>query len=277
MNDINKALQDIGEAILNCLAYKKYPLEKLEEAIIYVDEIIINPSYLSACENHFKTSQNNVLFYISNIIYNLKTKGELNLTPDVLKWLCGVWKNFLQRNHSYQKLFPLIDEYRIKLKRHYPGQGNFVQQIVNVNQVREEYLTNIDIENPALVKLQTFQQLTSEIVGWMRPTYFFLIDFYYERKLKAGEDHQEGINLERQGINQFGQTRYTYGDLVFLNCQALGILEAVYLILKKKKSSRQIIKIDGKQKFLSIPETYMIYLEKFNQMKKELKSIRDEE
>jgi len=66
---------------------------------------------------------------------------------------------------------------------------------------------------------------------------------------------------------------YTYRDIAILACKALGILEAAYLILKKKKSRRRLINVDGKQKFLTTPEIYNMYLEKFNAMKKELISL----
>ena len=49
---------------------------------------------------------NYVLFFLSNILYNLKQRGQLVLTDDVMKWLGSVWKNFLKRNRSYQEMFP---------------------------------------------------------------------------------------------------------------------------------------------------------------------------
>jgi hypothetical protein len=45
-------------------------------------------------------------------------------------------------------------------------------------------------------------------------------------------------------------------------------------MLKKKKTQKQLINIDGKQKFLTINEIYNIYLNKFNDMKKELMKLK---
>jgi hypothetical protein len=104
----------------------------------------------------------------------------------------------------------------------------------------------------------------------MKPTYFVLLDYYYERNMKTGITLSEGEMLEKQGLNAFGSDGYTYIEIASVACQTLGILEALYLILKKRKTSRQIIIIDGKTKFLTISEIYDFYRDRFNMMKEEL-------
>ncbi|MCU0846723.1 MAG: hypothetical protein MUD12_02410 [Spirochaetes bacterium] len=275
--DVSKALDEIGEAVLAAISYKLYPTERLDEIIKIIDQIISTPSYLAICENYLKSSGSDyVLFFLSNIIYNLKKPGELALTPDVLKWLGSVWKNFLKRNKSYQDLFPLFDEYKMRFRKYYPGGGTFVNQITNVNQVKDDFIPDDgdpDAENSPIKSLEKFYQVSAEILGWMKPTYFFLIDYYNEQRINTGKNIPEAILLEKNGIPKFGFGGYSYLNIAVLNCQALGIIEAVYLILKKKKGARKLITIDGKQRFLTPPDIYVLYLEKFNAMKKELKSI----
>ncbi len=274
--NIQSALENIGEAVMVSLSYKPYPLDKLDKIINLVEDIRNHPQYLRECEEHLKSSGSNyVLFFLSNIIYNLKRQGELRLTPEVLKWLGSVWINFLRRNRSYQDMFTLFDDYRIKFRKYYPGEGSFVNQINNVNLVKEDFILESEIEGEQtpLKNLEKFYQVGSEIIAAMKPTYFFLMDYYYERKMNTGVDYNEAVQLEMGGLSRFGFRHYTYFDIAVLLCQALGILEAVYLLLKKKKSSRRLIMIDGKQKFLTVLEIYAMYLERFSAMKKELTNL----
>ena len=115
--DIPKILDQIGDAILISLAYKRYPLDRLEQFMDAIDDIMANPANRKECENHLRSSGSNyVLFFLSNILYNLKQRGQLVLTDDVMIWLGSVWKNFLKRNKSYQEMFPGIDEYRAEAR-----------------------------------------------------------------------------------------------------------------------------------------------------------------
>ena len=123
------------------------------------------------------------------------------------------------------------------------------------------------------MRLERFYQGAAEVQNAMKPSYFFLLDYHYEKKMTTGADSSEAVALEAGGIAKFGQVNYTYADITMLTCQALGILEAAYLILKKKKSQRRLISVDGKQKFLTTPEIYNMYLDKFNTMKKELTNL----
>ncbi len=271
--DIEKSFQTIGEAVVTALHYEAYPLFKLNSAIKLIDQIINDQSHLLDCEIHFKSGNSNyVLFYISTILYNLKTKSELKLTPEILKWLGSVWKNFLIRNKSYQDLFKLIDEYRGNFLKYYPAGGVFVNQIDNVHLVKQHYIDEGEA-GAKLKQLEKFYHVLSEVISWMKPTYFFLLDYYYEISLRTGTTRVEATVLEKEGLGGFGQKLYNYFDLSILVCQALGVLEAIYLTLKKKSSTRQIITIEGKQKFMTAAEIYSFYLEKFNKVKKEIKSL----
>ncbi len=272
--NIHASLEEIGKAVLTSITYRRYPIERLDRMMSAVDTIINDTDYLAQCEQHLKSAQSSyILFSLSNIIYNLKKRGELILTPEVLKWLGSVWKNFMKRNKAYQELFPSIDAQRIRMKKYYPGGGSFVNQIENVNQVKEEFVDNIDSKENPLGDLEKFYQQAAELMTWMRPTYFFLIDFYYECKMYTGRDIEGSAEIEANGLIKFGETAYNFGDTAVLACQALGILEASYLIVKKKKSARRIISIDGKQKFLTPSEIYNAYLDKFNYMKKEITNL----
>jgi len=147
-------------------------------------------------------------------------------------------------------------------------------QIENVNMVRDDFINSADLDNPPLLDLEKFYQQTAEILTQMRPTYFFLLDFYYEKKIATGQDTIEAEILEKEGLINFGHKGFTFGEIAVLACQALGILEAIYLILKKKKTARRLLNVDGRQKFLTSSEIYNIYLDKFNQMKKELITLK---
>mgnify|MGYP001552784700 CR=1 FL=1 len=271
--DIEKALTKIGSAVMKALTYESYPYDELDVVLDLIESIMSKESYLIDCEIHLKSSGSEfVLFYISNILYNLKTKEELKLTPDSLKWLGSVWKNFIIRNKSYQDLFKLVDKYKKQFDSYYPVGGNFVNQIDNAHLVKQDYIDD-DPEGTHLKNLEKFYLITTEVISWMKPTYFFLLDYYYELRIRTGHTNVEGTVLEKNGLIGFGQKLYSYNDLSVMSCQTLGVLEAIYLILKKKSSSRRIFTIDGKQKFLTTPEIYNFYLEKFNAMKKELQNL----
>src|SRR4030042_2578238 len=118
--NIPKMVEQIGDAVLVSLAYKIYPMDKLNQFMDAIDDIMSNPANRKECENHLRSSGSNyVLFFLSNILYNLKQRGQLVLTDDVMKWLGRVWKKFLQRKKTYQELRPSIDEYRTKLRKYY--------------------------------------------------------------------------------------------------------------------------------------------------------------
>jgi hypothetical protein len=272
--NIHRTLEDIGEAVMASLAYRRYPIDRLDAITQSIDNIMSHPANRRECEDHLRSSGTNyVLFFISNILYNLKQRGQLVLTEEIMKWLASVWKNFLKRNRSYQEMFPRFDEYRIVFKKHYPGSGVFVNQIENVNLIKEDFVSDSEAEDGPIRSLERFFQGTAEVQNAMKPSYFFLLDYYYEKKMTTGADSSEAVALEAGGISKFGQLGYTYADVTLLCCQALGILEAAYLILKKKKSQRRLISFDGKQKFLTTPEIYTMYLDKFNSMKKELTNL----
>ncbi len=273
--NIPAALEEIGNALIFALEYRPFDPDKIDRLIKIIDTIIDDPGYIVECQEHFRSAGSNyILFFLSNIIYNLKQQGELVLTPEVLKWLSSVWKNFLKRNKSYQENLMLFSEERKKLNKYYPGEGNFVNQIDNVNQVREDFVDNYNEEESPLTHLEKVYQVSSEVLTWMKPTYFFLMDYYYERKLNTGEEDENAVRLETGGLAKFGHQSCTYFDIALLAARALGVLEAAYLLLKKKKSSRRIITIDGKQKFLTTAEIYVLYLDKFNSMKKEITALK---
>lgn len=272
--NIPKTLEQIGEAVMMSLSYKRFPLDRLELMMKAIDDLMSNPANRKSCESHLKSSGSNyVLFFLSNILYNLKQRGQLVLTDEVMKWLGSVWRNFLKRNRAYQDMFPAIDEYRIKMRKYYPGGGSFVSQIENVNLVKDDFVQDSDSEESPIRKLERFYQSAMDILNAMKPSYFFLLDYHYEKKMSTGVDSKEAVALEAGGLTKFGQVHYTYLEIALLVCQSLGILEASYLILKKKKSQRRIVSVNGKQKFLTTPEIYNMYLEKFNAMKKELTNL----
>ncbi len=272
--NIPKTLEEIGDAVMASLAYKRYPLDMIDTMMNAIEEIMDHPANRKKCEDHLKSSGSNyVLFFLSNILYNLKQRGQLVLSDDVMKWLGSVWKNFLKRNKIYQDIFPQVDEYRITLHAYYPGAGTFISQIDNVNLIKDDFIVDAEAEESPLRKLERFYQSAWDILNAMKPSYFFLLDYYYEKKMSTGLDSDEAVALETGGLAKFGQLNYTYVEITTLVCQALGILEAAYLILKKKKSQRRLINVNGKQKFLTTPEIYNMYLDRFNSMKKELSSL----
>ena len=257
--DITSMLQNIGKALMAALSYRAYPVESVKQSIEDIETIQSNMSYLLDCEIYFRsTSSKDPLYYISNILYNLKTRNELNITPDELKWLGSVWKNFLVRSISYQNLFSTIDHYRVKFKSYYNYSGIFINQIDNVNLVKEEFIDTATPENAPLTKLENAHHSFSEVLSWMKPTYYFLLDYYYERVNRDSIDISEALQHESEGLANFGENKYTYYDITFLTCQSLGVLEAAYLILKKKKTSKRIINIDGKHHCNYLPALWGI-------------------
>lgn len=272
--NIPRVLEDIGDAVMASLAYKRYSLDRLDAIMGSIDSMISHPENLRECNEHLNSAGSNyVLFFISNIIYNLKQRGQLVLTEDVMKWLGSVWTNFLKRNRSYQEMFPRFDEYRVMMRKYFPAGGNFVSQITNVNLIKEDFYTESETEDSPARRLEKFYQSASDILTAMKPSYFFLLDYYYEKKISTGIDVNEAVALETGGLAKFGHISYTYSDIAVMICRSLGILEATYLLLKKKKMQRRIIIFNGKQKFLTTPEIYNMYLEKFTAMKKEITSL----
>jgi len=273
--DIDEELETIGKAVFASISYECYPVNEIDNVIKSIDDIITDNSVLKNCENHLKSSGSDyVLFFLSNIIYNLKAKGELVLTPDVLKWLGSVWKNFLTRNKTYQEFLPLYGRYSMLFNKYYPGDGTFVNQIENVHLVKEDFIDNMSPEFTAIKELEAFYTKANDILTTMKPTYFFLLDYYYEKKMATGEDLQDAVVLESLGLTGFGYSKYTFRNIALVTCQCLGILEATYLILKKRKMNKQLTNFDGKLKLLSVSEIYDMYLKKFNQMKKELLNLK---
>ncbi|MCP4133488.1 MAG: hypothetical protein GY754_21140 [bacterium] len=275
--NVNAALSEIGDAVITTLNYECYPLDKMDHIITLVDTIVSDYHYVKRCEDYFKSAGSNYkLFFISSILFRLTQKGKLIITPDVLKWLGSVWKNFITRNKKYQELFPILHQSRLKFEKYYPGAVNFVNQIGNVHLVKEDYLDDPKAGEVELEKLELFHQNTLEIITWMRPSYFFLLDYYYEKTLSTGDDSDNAEKFEKNGLKNFGHTAYQYENLVFLECQALGILEAIYLSLRKKKRPKKLISVDGKKRLLSTNDIYNVYLDKFNQMKKELFALNQD-
>jgi len=273
--EINSNLDKIGEAIMTSLKYNFYPIKNLDAIIESIDHLISHNEYLEQIEKSFKSSGNeSVLYFLSSILCNLKGKKNHVMTPDVMRWLGSVWKNFLKRNISYQEIIPSIDKYRNQLGEYYPPETNFVNQIENTHLVLADFIHDKDPTNSGLKALEKFYQSLSEILGWMRPTYFFLLDYYYERKLATGKYIQESYIFENRGLAEFGEKNYTYYDICYTACQTLGILEAIYLSLRKKKMPRKLTSINGKTKLMAAGDIYRAYLEKFNETKKELLELR---
>lgn len=273
--NVDRALKDIGDVLYLCLRYEPCPAEKLDAAISCIDTIINDADYLRQCEYFFKTSGSSyVLFYFSNIIYNLKTKNDLVLTQDVLRWLSSVWKNFIQRNRNYQVYIHLHDLYSEIFKKYFPGDSTFINRLNNVNLVSEQFSGGTEGGDSELDRLEKFFQVSEEIISVMKPTYYFIFDFFREMKVFTGETSEDAERIEKAGLGGFGSGIYTYRTVVESACKSAAILEAAYLLLKKKKTARQFRIFDGKKKFLTTSEIYDIYAEKFNHLKKELGELK---
>ncbi len=272
--NINATLEEIGKALIKALTYTVYPTERLTYLLSAIDQITASPTYLIDCEIYFRTAdQRDLLYYISNILYNLKTQSELQMTPEEMKWLGSVWKNFLERNITYQGIFKPLDESRIKFRSYYQISGTFINQLENVNLIKEEFIDSATPENTPLTNIETLFQSVSEILSWMKPTYFFMLDYYFEGGKEPSPVSSDAKSAARS-LASFGAPKYTYYDMTIAACQCLGVLEAAYLIMKKKKSSKRIVNIEGKQKFLSTSEIYTYYLNRFGEMKKELAKLK---
>jgi len=272
---VDQALREIGDVLLQCLRYETCPVERLDEALISIDEIMNDPGSLGQCEYYFKaTGSSYILFFFSNIIYNLKTKNDLILTQDVLRWLASVWKNFIQRNKTYQNYFRLMDAYSETMKKYYAEDTSFINKLSNVNLVSQQYINGNGEDDSELDRLEKFFQVSEEISNAMKPTFYFLQDFFREVKISTGEFPPEAEGIEAKGLAGFGHEVYTYKRIVEYSCKSAGILEAVYLMLKKKKPIRQFRIFDGKKKFLTTSEIYDIYVEKFSSLKKEFGELK---
>lgn len=269
---VDQALKEIGDVLLKCLRYDLCSVERLDGALKSIDEIMNDPGSLSQCEYYFKATRSNyVLFFFSNIIYNLKTKNDLFLTQDVLKWLGSVWKNFIQRNKTYQNHFHSMDYYSDMMKKYFPDDTAFINKLSNVNQVSDQFLKGDEQE---LDKLETFFQISEEILNGMKPTFYFLLDFFKEVRISTGEFPPDAEEVEKKGLPGYGHDVYTYKTIVEYSCKTAGILEAVYLLMKKKKTNRQFRIFDGKKKFLTTSEIYDIYAGKFSSLKKEYGELK---
>ena len=168
---VNESLDRIGNAVYTALMYEYYPLDRIESVIGEIDSLISKPENLSHCEAYFKSKgDNDVLYFFSNILYNLKTRSNLVLTPDVFKWLGSVWRNFLNRNRVYQENNPMYVDFQGRLEKYFP-RGSLVHKIENVHLVTQDFFVDSDDENTPLRKLERFYKSFSEIMSWMKPTY----------------------------------------------------------------------------------------------------------
>jgi hypothetical protein len=273
---VDQSLREIGDILIKCLRYEPCEFDKLDSALKSIDDIMNDPGSLSQCEYYFKASGSNyILFFFSNIIYNLKTKNDLILTQDVLKWLASVWKNFMHRNRTYQGYFSMMHYYSEKMKKYYIEDDEFINKISNVSLVKNDFLSAKPGEESELDRLEKFFQLSDEISSAMKPTYYFLLDFFKEVRVATGELPPEAEEIEKNGIAGFGHGVFTYKKIIEYGCKSAGILEAVYLIMKKRKSTRQFRIFDGKKKFLTTAEIYDVYAEKFNSLNRELAELKD--
>ena len=272
---VDQALREVGDVLLQCLRYEPCPLEKLDAALYSIDEILNNPGSLGQCEYYFKAAGSNyVLFFFSNLIYNLKTKNDLILTQDVLRWLASVWKNFIQRNRTYQGYFTLMDEYSVIINKYYEEDPLYIDKLNNVSQVSEQFINSKSDDNPELDGLEKFFQISEEILNGMKPTYSFIQDFFREVRISTGEYPVEAEVIDKKGLSGFGHGVYPYKRIVEYTCKSAGILEGVYLLMKKKKPTRQFRIFDGKKKFLTTSEIYDVYVDKFSSLKKEFGELK---
>ncbi|HOV09453.1 MAG: hypothetical protein BWY23_02694 [Spirochaetes bacterium ADurb.Bin218] len=273
--DVDASLKIIGDVLYKCLRYEPCDSAEIDSALSAIETISNNPEYLRQCEFYFKSSGGSyILFYFSNIIYNLKTKSDLVLSQDVLKWLASVWKNFIQRNKTYQVYIQLHDKFSQIFAKYFPEDSTFITRLNNINLVSEQFGASTPESEAELDKLEKFFQVCEEIISVMKPTFYFIFDFFREMKAFTGESPKEVEFIEKRGLSGFGSGFYTYKTVVIDACKSCAILEAAYLLLKKKKTSRQFRIFDGKKKFLTTSEIYEIYVDKFNFYKKELGDLK---
>jgi len=273
--EVHDALNEIGDVLVCCLKYEPCPIDRLDKAIELIDGIINDPENLKSCEYYFKSAGGNyVLFFFSNIIYNLKTKNDLYLTTDVLKWLAGVWKNFIKRNKTYQNFFKLYNNYSQVFINYFDEDSSFINRLTNINNISDFFLKGDQGDDSELARFEKFYQITEEIINVMKPTYFFLLDFVKEMKIATGKSLEGADEIEKDGLAFFGYDVFTYKKILASACKTLAILEGVYLLLKKKKTNRQFRIFDGKKKFVTTGEVYDIYSEKFDLMKKEYMELK---
>lgn len=267
---VDTALKEIGEILLKCLRYEPCDEQRLDSALADIGEIISDPKKLGQCEYYFKvTGSNYVLFFFSNIIYNLKTKNDLILSHDVLLWLASVWRNFIQRNRTYQNYFRLMDTYSVMMNKYYTGGSVRINRLSNVNQISDQFVYNRDGNDSELERLEKFFSVSEEIISGMKPTYYFLLDFFREVRIATGEFPADAGIIEKKGLSGYGHETYTYKRILEYACKSAGILEGAYLLLKKKKTERQLRNFDGKKRFFTAQEIYDIYAEKFSSLSKE--------
>ena len=271
---VDQALKEIGEVLLKCLRYELCIPDRLDAALASIDELMNDPSRLSQCEYYFKAARSSyILFFFSNIIYNLKTRNDLYLTQDVLKWMASVWKNFILRNKTYQSYFRLMDTYSVTMKKYFAEDASKIERLSNINQISDQYVYVKDGDDSELDRLEKFFSISEEIANGMKPTYYFLLDFFKEVRISTGEFPSEAEAIEKNGLPGFGHGIYTYKRIVEYACKSAGILEGVYLLMKKKKTARHFRTFDGKKKFLTTPEIYDIYVEKFSSLQKEFREL----
>jgi len=273
--EMQEIIKEIGDVLLISLKYELCSEERLESALKKIQDIADNQEIQELCENQFKmTGSQYTLFYFSNIIYNLKTKSSLCINGDVLIWLTSVWKNFIQRNRVYQNYIKLADTYEVFFRKFFGDTGSFITRLSNVNKVSDHFLQEEKYEGSELNKLEKFYTLCDEIASVMKPSYFFFIDLAKEIRIETGEILDGAFSIEKNGIAEFGAEKYNYRSILENSCRSLALLEAVYLLLKKKKGTRQFRILDGKKKFVTTSEIYEFYSEKFDVHKKDLVDIK---
>ncbi len=150
----DEMLGNLGDVILLSLKYEICGDKNLNDAFETVDYIRENSHAQSLCIDYFKRQGDQVaLVYFSHIVYNIKAKSKFILSPGVLRWLTGVWKNFLMRIRVYNNYVRLCKNYNNLFDSFFGHNKSNISKVSNVIQIKDVFIGNDSSPNLELMRL----------------------------------------------------------------------------------------------------------------------------
>lgn len=270
LEEVEKIFSTLGDVILRCLKYELCEKEYLDEAFEYVDCIRKDPVAQKLYMEHFDDGgKQSILFYFSNIVYGLKTKSDLDMSEKTFLWLTSVWKNFLERNRSYNEYVDLSKSYDDLFSSLLGYDRTCISKLTHVAEVKNYFIGKGNTVKSHLDDLEKFYIASSEIAAVMKPSYFFFTDLAKEIKIKTDETVEGAIEIEQRGLANFGSEDCNYFTVIGNTCYSTLLLEAVYLFLKTRKNFTSFKVIDGKKKFITTADVYKYYSTKLIEHQRE--------
>ncbi len=155
-------LEDIGEAVLAAIGYRRHPLTALTASWSSSTRSRTRPPGPGARSTWKSAGSNYVLFSFPTLPYNSAKSGQLVLSEDVPKWLGERLEEFPETRQGLPG--DALRRVPISLRKYYPGAGSFVNQLENVNLIKDDF--TLSAESTAPSGNWSASNSTQEILIW---------------------------------------------------------------------------------------------------------------